>query len=69
VIVVGHIVLFAGRLNFVLVGGIFATVFYVRFEDLQLGPLQILGVVIGLFTMFCYTLDLERIGRRFETDE
>jgi hypothetical protein len=59
----GHVVLFLSRLNFVFAGAVFSAVCLVRFNELEI---SILGLVLSsavLFSIFCYTLELERIGR------
>lgn len=65
VVLVGQIILFLGRLNFGFVGGVFAAIFYVRYRDLELDTIRVVSVVVMMFTMFCYSLDLERLGRLF----
>jgi len=61
----GQLLLFLGRLNFGFVGAVFATVFYVKFPYVDVNLWRIAALVILLFTMFCYSLDLERLGRLF----
>jgi len=58
-----HLILFAGRMTFVYVGGLFAVVFYVRHAELRFAPWRETLLLAVLFSMFCYTLELERIGR------
>jgi hypothetical protein len=59
----GHAVLFLARLSFVFAGGLFATIIFVRFAEIEFSwwrALMLLGV---LFSIFCFTLELERLGQ------
>jgi len=62
---VGQAILFLGRLNFGFVSGVFSAIFYVKYAEIEIDAIRILSIVGTLFTMFCYSLDLERIGRLF----
>jgi hypothetical protein len=62
-IVLGHVVLFLARLNFVFVGAFSSVVFFVRFRELQFSLWRGSLLLAVLFSMFCYTLELERFGR------
>jgi hypothetical protein len=62
----GHLVLFLARLNFLLPASIYSFVFVLG----KLGHLQLTGIRFGLlfalfFSLFCYTLELERLGGSF----
>jgi hypothetical protein len=63
-IFVGHAVMFLARLNFVFVGGLFSAVVIVRAIDLEFVAWRaaLLGGV--LFSMFCFSIELERLGKR-----
>ena len=59
----GHVILFLSRLNFIFAAAVFSAVYLVRFNELEMslwGFVLLSGV---LFSMFCYTLELERLGR------
>lgn len=58
----GHIVLFLGRMTFVFVGAVITTVFYVQPTHLQITPYRVLQLMALLFSMFCYILELEKLG-------
>jgi hypothetical protein len=62
-VLLGHVALFLGRLNFIFVSGMFAAVFIVGFDSvhLTLGVTALLLLV--LFSAYCYTRELERLGR------
>jgi hypothetical protein len=68
-IVAGHLVGFVARLSFILASSTFAVMFFVRFEQLSLPPHRILMVLALLFSLFCYTLELERLARAIQGAE
>ena len=59
----GHLILFLSRLNFIFAGAVFSAVYLVRFNELDISFWGLLILSIVLFSIFCYTLELERIGR------
>jgi hypothetical protein len=61
--VLGHLILFLSRLNFIFAGAVFSAVYLVRFNELDISFWGLLILSIVLFSIFCYTLELERIGR------
>ncbi|HLH52890.1 MAG TPA: hypothetical protein VKY92_04670 [Verrucomicrobiae bacterium] len=68
-IVLAHAVLFLARLSFIFGASIFSMTFFLRFDELHLTPLR-LGILMAvLFSLFCYTQELERLGRRFYPGE
>ena len=64
-LVLGHAIQFMGRLSFVFVGGMFGVVFYARFHQLEFSLWKVSLLMVALFSMFCYTLELERLGKAF----
>ena len=60
---VGHILLFVARMSFVLATSVFGFVFIVRRPEFQIPTSRYLALVIGLFALFCYTQELEQLGR------
>jgi hypothetical protein len=60
---VGYIVLFVARMSFVLATSVFGFVFIVRRPEFQIPTSRYFAVIIGLFALFCYTQELERLGR------
>ena len=68
-IVAGHLAGFVARLSFILASSTFAVMFFVRFEQLSLPPHRILMVLALLFSLFCYTLELERLARAIQGAE
>ncbi|RVG14921.1 hypothetical protein CN231_17500 [Sinorhizobium meliloti] len=71
-IVVGHILVFASRLNFLFGGVFFSTIFFRHVPELAslppFGQALIKAILIGavLFGLFCYSLELERLGKAIE---
>jgi hypothetical protein len=69
---VGHLFLFAGRASFFCAGAFFSAFFFRHFPELeQLPPLvegaaKVFEVILILFSLFCYSLELERLGRAIE---
>jgi hypothetical protein len=60
---VGYIVLFVARMSFVLATSVFGFVFIVRRPEFQLPTSRYFVLIIGLFAVFCYTQELEQLGR------
>jgi hypothetical protein len=60
----GHAVLFVARLNFVFVSGVFAVVVISKPVDIEFIAWRAATLVAVLFSMFCFTLELERLGKR-----
>jgi hypothetical protein len=60
----GHAVLFLARLNFVFVSSLFAVVVFSRPVDLEFVAWRAATLLAVLFSMFCFTLELERLGKR-----
>ena len=60
---VGYAVLFVARMSFVLATAVFGFVFIVRRPEFQIPASRYLVLIIGLFALFCYTQELEQLGR------
>jgi hypothetical protein len=60
---VGYIVLFVARMSFVLATSIFGFVFIVRRPEFDIPMSRYSIVIIALFALFCYTQELEQLGR------
>jgi hypothetical protein len=63
-----HLLLFLSRLNFILGAGLFSVTFLVRSQDTKTYFAGAVLLVAALFAMFCYSLELDRLGRAFEED-
>ena len=59
----GHLILFVSRLNFIFAAGVFSAVYLVRFNELEIALWGFVFLSTVLFSIFCYTLELERLGR------
>jgi hypothetical protein len=66
---ISHLAGFVARLTFILASSTFALMFFVRFDQLPLTPPRIVMVLALLFSMFCYTLELERLAKAFQGPE
>jgi hypothetical protein len=60
---IGYIVLFVARMSFVLATSVFGFVFIVRRPEFQIPTSRYFALIIGLFALFCYVQELERLGR------
>jgi hypothetical protein len=60
---VGYVLLFVARMSFVLATSVFGFVFIVRRLEFQIPTSRYLIVIIALFALFCYTQQLEQLGR------
>lgn len=60
-----HFLLFLARLNFIYVGGMFSTVFFIQFDNIELNLWKVVALIAVLFSMFCYSLQLEWLGQAF----
>ncbi|TXN00056.1 hypothetical protein FV242_23300 [Methylobacterium sp. WL64] len=71
-VVVGHLLLFASRASFFFGGAFFSVIFFRHVPELSaLPPLgqgfaKALAVLAILFSLFCYSLELERLGKAVE---
>ncbi len=60
---VGYIVLFIARMSFVLATAVFGFAFILRRPEFQIPASRYFVLVIALFALFCYTQELEQLGR------
>ena len=65
----GHIVQFLARMAFVLATSIFGFVFITQPPGFHMSAARHLVTVVGLFSLFCYTQELGRLGRAFTGQE
>ncbi len=59
---IGHLILFVGRLSFIFSSAVFGFAFLARRPELQIPFLRYVILILGLFALFCYVLELERLG-------
>jgi hypothetical protein len=62
---IGHVLMFMARLNLIFTGGVFSAVFFVCFDQVKFSLSGTGLLFMVLFSMFCVTLDVERIGLAF----
>lgn len=60
---VGHVIMFLGRMSFLLPTAIFAFVFIVQRPEFHLPISRYLLILAGLFACFCYTQEVERLAK------
>ena len=58
----GHIVMFVSRLSFVVATSIFSFVFIAKRLEAQMDVSRYILTLVGLFSLFCYMLELQRLG-------
>ena len=59
----GHLVLFLSRLNFVFAGAMFSAVYLTRFNEIDIALWGFVLLSTVLFSIFCYSVELERLGK------
>ena len=68
----GHVIQFAGRTSFFFGGALFSVIFFRHVPELDALPPMEQGIVQGgivmwvLFALFCYSLELDRLGKIIE---
>jgi len=60
---IGYILLFLARMSFVVATSIFGFVFITRKPEFQIPTFRYVVIITALFALFCYTQELERLGR------
>ena len=60
---VGYIILFVARMSYVLATSIFGFVFNTRKPEFQIPTFRYVVTIAGLFALFCYTQELENLGK------
>ena len=68
-VVIGHLAYFVARLSFVFTSSTFAVVFLARYDQLNPSLPRTLVVLAMLFSLFCYTLELERLAKALHGTE
>ena len=61
----GHIILFLARIGFVLPTSIFGFVFVAQRPEFEIPVFQCVILLLGLFSLYCYMRELERLGQAF----
>jgi hypothetical protein len=71
-VVVGHLVGFGSRVSFFFGGALFSTIFFRHLPELSsypaIGQLVVQGAIVlgALFALYCYSRDLESLGKAIE---
>lgn len=60
---VAYVILFIARMSFVLATSIFGFVFITRKPEFQIPTFRYVATIAGLFALFCYTQELESLGK------
>jgi len=60
--IAGHVVSFVGRMSFVAATSAYSLIFINHFGELHLLPYRMMVILMVLFAMFCWTLELERLA-------
>ena len=68
-VVLGHFASFVARLSFIFGSALFSVVFFARMPELNISPVRIVVLLAVLFSLFCYTLELERLGKALHGPE
>lgn len=68
-VVLGHLTAFVARLSFILASSTFSVVFFLRFEQLSLPPHRVVLMLVVLFSLFCWSLELERLAKALQGTE
>lgn len=61
----GHVIVFLSRLNFIFVSGLFASLVYARSDEIEFIAWRAIMLAAVLFSMFCFSLELERLAKLF----
>jgi hypothetical protein len=59
-----HVALFLARLNFILASSLFVVIVFARRAEIEFVWWRALTLVAVLFAVFCFSLELERLGQR-----
>ena len=71
-VVVAHLLLFASRASFFFGGAFFSVFFFRHVPELEALPpfgqaaAKIISIIAILFSLFCYSLEVERLGKAIE---
>jgi hypothetical protein len=64
-IILNHILLFLARMSFVFATAFFSTIVFLRLPDISVSVPRIVLLVFVMFSLFCYSLELEQLGYSF----
>ena len=58
-----HVVLFFARISFVFGTALFSIIVFLRLPDITVSVPRLSLLIVTMFSMFCYTLELEKLDR------
>jgi hypothetical protein len=61
----GHLVLFVARMSFVFPASVFGFLFIAQSSAFHIPAFRYVVALLGLFSLYCYTRELERLGDAF----
>ena len=62
---IGNVILFLARMSFVFATSVFGFVFITQKSGFHIPAFQYIVTLGGLFSLYCYVQELERLGRTF----
>ena len=62
---IGNVILFLARMNFVFATSVFGFLFIAQKPGFYIPPFRYIVTLVGLFSLYCYVQELERLGRAF----
>jgi hypothetical protein len=68
-VLLGHVILFLARMGFVLATSVFGFVFIAQQPEFQIPAFRYVVILFGLFSVYCYQQELERLGRALLSTE
>jgi uncharacterized RDD family membrane protein YckC len=60
---IGYLILFAGRVSLLVATAIFGFVFIIQRPDFHIPVSRYVLTLVGFFSYFCYTQELERLAK------
>jgi hypothetical protein len=63
----GHITLFLARMGFVFATSVFGFIFITQKPGFHIPVFSYVVTLVGLFSLYCYTRELERLGKGFQS--
>jgi hypothetical protein len=62
---IGYLILFSGRMSLLVTAAIFGFVFIIQRPEFHIPVSRYVLTLVGFFSYFCYTQDVERLGKSF----
>ena len=63
-VVLGNVLLFVGRLNFIVVSSAVSATFLVKYEQVNFSFQKLIFMFVVMFSVFCFSMEIERLGRQ-----